>query len=83
MEMPVMLSSTIHSPETARDLEAALRARLHGRLRNLRVLIRSTGVVLQGTASSWYVKQLAQHELMTLSSLPIVANEIEVNRPAF
>jgi hypothetical protein len=78
-----MLGSTILSPETSRDLEAALRSRLHGRIRNLRVLIRPTGVVLQGTASSWYVKQLAQHELMTLSSLPIAANEIEVSRPAF
>ena len=48
------------------------------RVRKLRVIIRHNGVVLQGLASTYYAKQLAQHAAMDLADLPIVANEIEV-----
>jgi hypothetical protein len=33
---------------------------------------------LQGLASTYYAKQLAQHAAMDLADLPILANEIEV-----
>jgi hypothetical protein len=78
-----MTGSPVLAPETPRELEAILRSRFQGRIRNLRVLIRPSGAVLQGSSPSWYVKQLAQHEFMTLSSLPIAANEIEVRRTPF
>jgi hypothetical protein len=62
-------------------LEAGLRQRLRGRLRDLRVLTRDEGLVLRGRAASYHVKQLAQHAVMELSDLPILANEIQVFRP--
>jgi hypothetical protein len=34
--------------------------------------------ILQGRALRYYAKQLAQHSVMTATTLPIVANEIEV-----
>ncbi|HKI35706.1 MAG TPA: hypothetical protein VKA46_27875 [Gemmataceae bacterium] len=62
----------------AEALEVVLRSRLHGQVRDLRVKVCETGLVLRGSSPSYYAKQIAQHELMRLSSLPIQANEIEV-----
>jgi hypothetical protein len=39
---------------------------------------RSNGVILQGNTGTYYAKQLAQHTIMEVTSLPILANEIEV-----
>jgi hypothetical protein len=52
--------------------------KLRGRLSNLRLELHGDGVVLRGTARSFYAKQLAQHAVMTSTELPIVRNEIEV-----
>ena len=59
-------------------LETLVQRRMGARVRKLRVIIRHDGVVLQGLASTYYAKQLAQHAAMDLADLPIVANEIEV-----
>lgn len=59
-------------------LNAFVRFRLHGRLRDFRLRVRSRGLILQGSARSYYVKQLAQHAVMEATQLPIAANEIEV-----
>jgi hypothetical protein len=59
-------------------LAAETRARLRGRVTGLRIEVRDGGVVLRGTAGSFYAKQLAQHAVMTGTALPIVRNEIEV-----
>lgn len=58
--------------------EVYLARHLRGRLRDIRITVHRDGVVLQGRASSYYVKQLAQHAVMTNVSLPIAVNEIEV-----
>lgn len=64
---------------TAEDqLEGLLQHRLGNRIRELRVLVLPTGLVLQGRATTYHAKQLAQHAAMELSTLPILANEIEV-----
>jgi hypothetical protein len=60
------------------QLETHLQARLHGRVRDLRLLVRDHGLVLQGHAHTYYAKQLAQQAVMEASQLPIVANEIAV-----
>jgi hypothetical protein len=52
--------------------------KLRGRLFGLRIELLGEGVVLRGTARSFYAKQLAQHAVMTGIHLPIVRNEIEV-----
>jgi hypothetical protein len=51
---------------------------LRGRLTDLRIELHGGGVILRGTARSFYAKQLAQHAVMTGTALPIVRNEIEV-----
>jgi hypothetical protein len=53
---------------------------LAGRVWGLRVLLCAEGVVLQGYATTYYGKQLAQHAAMQVLGLPIRANEIEVRR---
>ena len=59
-------------------LEILLQRRLGNRIRDLRVLIRPGGVILQGRAQTYHAKQLAQHAVMELASLPILANDIDV-----
>ena len=59
-------------------LAADTAKKLRGRLSRLRLELRGGGVVLHGTARSFYAKQLAQHAVMKGTDLPIVRNEIEV-----
>jgi hypothetical protein len=60
------------------QLEERLQLRMNGRVRNLRLLIREQGLILQGQTSTYYAKQLAQHAAIEISGLLILANEIEV-----
>ncbi len=59
-------------------LETHLQSRLGSRVRQLRVVCRDDGVVLYGNARTYHAKQLAQHLVMEITDLPILANEIEV-----
>ncbi len=63
-----------------RRLETHLQARLGSRIRHLRVVCRSGGIVLQGSAFTYYAKQLAQQSVMEITGVPILANEIEVRQ---
>jgi hypothetical protein len=63
-------------------LEARVQSRLTGRVRDLRLLWRGGGLVLQGHAPTWYAKQLAQHEVLEATALPLLANEIQVGGTA-
>jgi hypothetical protein len=65
-------------PGVDERLEALVLRRIGNRVRDLRVLIRRDGVVLQGRTPTYHAKQLAQHAAMELLSLPIAANDIEV-----
>jgi hypothetical protein len=60
------------------QLEVRLQAKLSGRIRDLQLSLRGCGVVLRGLARTYHAKQLAQHALMSETSLPIHANEIDV-----
>ena len=64
--------------EKETPLETHVKARLGSRVRHLRVVCRTDGVILQGSAFTYHAKQLAQHFVMELTNLPILANEIEV-----
>ena len=59
-------------------LELLVQRRLGSRVRDLRVVVRHDGVILQGRAGTYHAKQLAQHATMELTTLPILANDIEV-----
>jgi hypothetical protein len=60
------------------ELEVLLHSRLGGRVRELRVVLRPDGMILQGHADTYHAKQLAQHAAMELAHAPILANDIEV-----
>jgi hypothetical protein len=69
------------NPGTASEidhLEARVRCRLSGTVRDLRVIGLADGLVLKGLTRTYYAKQLAQHAVMEATELPIVANEIVV-----
>lgn len=68
-------------PTDAESLEARVRRWLAGRahVRDLRLVIRDGGLVLEGRAACYHAKQLAQHAAMTVSGLPLRANRIEVD----
>lgn len=71
-----MIAEPIIPPEER--LEALMQRRLGSRVRDLRVVVRPGGLILQGRAATYHAKQLAQHAAMELASVPILANDIEV-----
>jgi Universal stress protein family len=60
------------------ELEELVRDSVGGRLREFRLVVADSGLILQGRAPTYYGKQLAQHAVMQATCLPILANEIEV-----
>jgi hypothetical protein len=60
------------------QLEHHLQSRLSGRVWHLRLVVRKCGLILTGHTRSYYAKQLAQHAVMQATTLPILANEIQV-----
>ena len=60
------------------QLEACVRRRTNGRIRDLRLLVQNDGVVLQGQTQTYYAKQIAQQAVLEATRRPIQANEIEV-----
>jgi len=64
-----------------RELEEQVLARTNRGVRNLSIEFRPGRVLMRGQANSYYVKQLAQHELMgALPSDLRVENTITVSR---
>jgi hypothetical protein len=59
-------------------IESLLLRRLGNRIRNLRVHLLPSGLILYGQTATYHAKQLAQHAAMELASTPILANDIEV-----
>jgi hypothetical protein len=59
-------------------LEAVVRQRVSGLVRSLHIVVEENGLVLNGSARTYYAKQLAQHAAMNACPLPIRANRIEV-----
>jgi hypothetical protein len=60
------------------QLESQILRRLGGRVRDLRIILRHNGLILQGRSGTYHAKQLAQHAVMELTELPVLANDIEV-----
>ena len=69
-------SSVISGEITAMAIHLA--SHLRGRLIDMSLTVRPDGVVIGGRTGSYYVKQLAQHAVMSGVSMPIAANDIEV-----
>jgi osmotically-inducible protein OsmY len=66
------------STQLEEQAQALLRRHLGARAGDIRIVARDGGVVLRGRACSYYAKQLAQHVVMQVLRLLVVANEIEV-----
>ena len=75
MSSPAIADRVVHDQEY---VELQLQRRLGGRVRDLRLVMRPGGVILQGRASTYHAKQLAQHAAMEIVGRPILANDIEV-----
>ncbi|MCA9236680.1 MAG: hypothetical protein KDA44_14495 [Planctomycetales bacterium] len=64
------------------DVYCRLSERLPGRIRDLRVEpLLGNSLAISGVASSYYVKQVAQHVAMEVARLQRVINQIEVRVP--
>ena len=66
-------------PSAEERLESLVSRRFGSRIRDLRVVFRPEGLILQGRTDTYHVKQLAQQAAMTTIDVPILANEIEVH----
>jgi hypothetical protein len=60
------------------QLEHHLQSQLSGRVRHFRRAVHECGLILTGHARTYHAKQLAQHAVMQATTLPILANEIQV-----
>jgi len=65
--------------EVAERIEACVRRRLGGWVRDFQVLVQEGGVVLRGRTRTYYAKQLVQHTAMEVGGVPLLANRIEVS----
>ncbi len=63
------------------EWEARVRGRIRGYVHEFRVVAAGNGLILRGSARSYYAKQLAQQAVMGAAPFPILANEIEVLPP--
>lgn len=75
------MSANVLSPRSRMPderLEVLMQRRLGNRVRDLRVIRRDDGLIIQGRTTTYYAKQLAQHAAMELGNEPILANDIEV-----
>lgn len=75
MISPALAESTLLDSEC---LELLIQRRLGSRVRDFRLLLRPGGIILQGRASTYHAKQVAQHAAMEIAGMPILGNDIEV-----
>jgi hypothetical protein len=64
--------------ELATKLEQQVKRRTGGMLRNLKVDVLGSEVVLTGHAASYYAKQLATHAVLSMATHATVTNDLEV-----
>jgi hypothetical protein len=69
----------VTTPDGTAELEAHVQCRLAGQLHNFRVFVRADGLVLQGSAQTYYAKQQAEDAVREATGFPILANAIEVS----
>lgn len=62
----------------AECVEARVLHLMSGRVRDFRVQIRETGLVIRGRTRTYHAKQLVRQAAMEVANLPILADEVEV-----
>lgn len=73
-----MTRDDVNGTRGATGIETRVREKLAGRLEDFVVGEVGGKLVLEGRAKSYHVKQLAQREVMALTSTPILHNRIKV-----
>ena len=76
--MSQQLEDATATLDTLNSVEAHVRRRLNGRVREFRLSMSGSGLILEGVARTYHAKQLAQHAVMEATELPISGNDIEV-----
>ena len=69
----------IDAADAIDQLAGRVQSRLNGRVRDVRLVLRGPGLILQGHVPTYYAKQLVHHAVMEVTALPVLANEIEVS----
>jgi hypothetical protein len=64
--------------DVLKDLEVRIQSMLGSRIRDFQIIAAVDGLILSGSSSSWYVKQLAQHAVMEALRIGIRSNQIVV-----
>jgi hypothetical protein len=64
--------------ESLARIEEHVQYRMTGLLHEFQLVVRDRGLVLRGRVHTYYAKQLAQHAVFEVASVPILANDIEV-----
>jgi len=67
-------------PDLAREITKIVETRTHQRLHELTVEVQCDSIVLRGVATTFHVKQLAQHGVLDLLPGMRIDNAIEVVR---
>ncbi len=81
-EQPARPGAPVPHPEAVPFtllIEEHVRCQLSGRVRDFQVVLHNGGLILRGHAHSPQARQLAQHAVEDITSLPVTANEIEVS----
>ena len=80
MKLPKQISrEELAADAFATELELDVQCQLVGRVRDLCLIRTDGGIILRRYSRTYYAKQLAQHAVMQVTELPILANEIVVD----
>jgi osmotically-inducible protein OsmY len=80
LELLAVVPRTLGEAEAlAESIEQAVQQETAGSISNLAVDVRDDGVILHGSCSSYYQKQLAQHAAMAVPGGLKLINAIEVD----
>jgi hypothetical protein len=78
MNTPLQIPFRSVDMEDISAIAKKIQGLLCGRVRNFRLMKEARGLILKGHAPTYHAKQLAQHAVMETTTVPILANEIEV-----
>ena len=77
--MTITMNQETATPQCVlENLENQVLSRLGRRIRGFRVQLLNGGLMLTGTTTTYYAKQMAQHYVMEMTNLRILSNAIEV-----
>jgi hypothetical protein len=79
MAVLTQITDDLDFTEVVHELEDHLRTELRSFVRDLSIEVTSGGLILHGSAYTFYGKQLAQQEVMRRTHLRVLTNRVTVN----